>query len=260
MDLLFQNFKSLLKAKTPLYFLLVCFVLANTSCTQYNLLRNGEPVNNEAYEMGVFYQSSVTLFKIGDKLSISVWDHEELSIGSIYSINDVNEASGKWVIVNSNGEVKLPKIGAYKILGQSKEEAEAGISQLLAEDLVNPVVDIKIHNRGVTVLGEVGAPGVVDLGFEDLRLFEVLGKAGGFTGDANSKKVKLLRIINNVEHELTIDLTDKTDFRTKNIIVKDDDMIYVPHRRAKEARKIATTAAPIVGIVTSVAILVSQVK
>ena len=51
-----------------------------------------------------------------DKITISVWGQDELSVGSCYGIYNSNEVYGKWLMVDENGNIELPKLGSMKVL------------------------------------------------------------------------------------------------------------------------------------------------
>src|ERR1700743_3330941 len=62
-----------------------------------------------------------------DKISISCWGHDDLSVGSLYGIYNSNEVYGKWLMVNARGEVNVPKTGSFHIEGLTVSWAEASL-------------------------------------------------------------------------------------------------------------------------------------
>src|SRR6478752_1117870 len=63
------------------------------------------------------------IIKPDDKISVSIWNNEEISVGSIFGIYNSNEVYGKWVLVDVLGDVALPKIGKVKLSGLTCKSA-----------------------------------------------------------------------------------------------------------------------------------------
>ena len=93
-----------------------------------------------------------------DKVSVSVWDHEELSVGSIYGIYNSNEVYGKWLLVDAEGSLLLPKTGKLKVGGMTIAAATDAVVREYSRLIPQPLVTLKVLNREVTVLGEVKSP------------------------------------------------------------------------------------------------------
>lgn len=81
-----------------------------------------------------------------DKVSLSVWDHDELSVGSIYGNYSVNQVEGKWLLVNAQGNLDVPKVGSYHVEGLTLAEAKAQLEKILSKWVVNPQLNIKVLN------------------------------------------------------------------------------------------------------------------
>ena len=120
-----------------------------------------------------------------DVLGISVYGQSELS--SRQRITD-------------QGSVSIPLIGEISVGGLSVSEAQRRIERrfIEMEYLVKPVVTINIEEfspKFITVLGEVGSPGSIEIptGSNSLPIQMVIAGAGGFKGAANRSSVKVTR-------------------------------------------------------------------
>ena len=60
----------------------------------------------------------------GDKISLSVWGHDELSVGSVHSVYSIPEEAGKWLQIDESGDANLPQIGKVKLEGLTLLKAE----------------------------------------------------------------------------------------------------------------------------------------
>ena len=89
--------------------------------------------------------------------------------------------------VSEKGEIAIPMAGAVHLAGLNSEKAQQAVAErLVALDLVmNPRVTVTVENEamGITVLGEVHAPGIYELSGKHL-LSDLLATAGGMTTNA----------------------------------------------------------------------------
>lgn len=129
-----------------------------------------------------------------------------------------------------DGSIRMPLIGAVKLLGLTTEEAATAIAAKLRDGyLVDPQVSVSIEGRvrrSVTVLGQAQNPGVFEL--EEYRPFtvvEAIGMAGGATRIANTRRITLKRVGRKV---LTFDLDDITSGRVPDISLMDGDVLSIP--------------------------------
>lgn len=132
--------------------------------------------------------------------------------------------------LSEDGTITMPLIGSVRIQGLSTDQAAAAITRKLKDGyLVKPEVSVSIEARirkTITVLGQAQRPGVFELpAHRQLSLVEAIGMAGGVTRIANGKKISLKRAGGKVE---TVNLTDITTGKGKDISLRDGDVITIP--------------------------------
>lgn len=206
-----------------------------------------------------FYTPVEPVLSIGDKITMSVWGHEDLSIGSVNSIYSSGEETGKWLILDDEGKVNLPKIGRIKVAGLTTKEAGYLLEQRYSQILTNPIVNVRVLNHFITVLGEVNNPGRYSLGNEMVSLIEALGIAGGLSIYSKNDEIEVVRIINGQSVKLTVDLTDLTSLPHKNILLHPDDIIHVGVTKRKDNDRNLEKTTLIASIVTGVAVFISVI-
>lgn len=193
------------------------------------------------------------IIRVDDKISISIWNHSDYSLGSAYTVHNTNESYGKWLLVDKDSNIALPEIGATKLAGLTCTQASEKLKTLYGKKLVDPIVSVKVLNREITILGEVTQPGNYLLEKERNSITEVIGMADGFTTYANLKKVQLIRK----------DSSYSLDFRTMHqdvlhrINIEAGDIIVVPEKGSKRVNLNAPTMIAFSSAITAIVLVIS---
>ncbi|MDC7995352.1 polysaccharide biosynthesis/export family protein [Altibacter sp. HG106] len=130
-------------------------------------------------------------------------------------------------LVDTDGEIQFPVLGSIPVAGKTRGDVAAQLTELLKEYITDVVVDVRIVNFKVTVIGEVQTPGVFKIEDERVTLPQAIGLAGDFTEDGNRENVTVIREVNGKQRVTTVDFT-KTDFFTSEFFfLKQNDIVYV---------------------------------
>lgn len=229
-----------------------------TSCKTTNLLMEAKEERKTAQVLdSTFFFNPDYQYQIrkGDKISVSVWGQEELSIGSAYGIYNSNEVYGKWLLVDANGNIEIPKLGTTSVIGNTTIQLKDSLKARYSEWLIKPVVDIKVLNKEITVLGEVNAPQIVNLDKDYNTLLELITRCQGFDSYANLKYVKILRQQGEHVQVANLDLSESGNYLNKNIQLYPGDVMIVPSRKHKEFDKRVSTIIPFTTTISAAAIL-----
>ena len=153
--------------------------------------------------------------------------------------------------VQSNGNVKIPILGEFKISGISLKEAELLIEKRLAQYYKDPFVILEILNKRVYLFTSGSNAQVVNLPNDNTTLFEVLAQAGGITGVGNAKRIKIIRgdLRNPVVY--LIDLSKVESLPSSDLIMQANDIIYID--------PVINFATNITGDIASILSLVSSI-
>ena len=93
-------------------------------------------------------------------------------------------------LVNKEGKIPFPVLGEITVAGKTRMEVEKMLKQKLLNYVTDAVVDVRIVNFRITVLGEVTNPGVFIVKNERVTLPEAIGLAGDFTLDGSRKNIR----------------------------------------------------------------------
>ena len=207
---------------------------------------------NPIFQYNPDYQYKI---RKNDKISISVWGQDELSVGSIYGVYNSNEIYGKWLMVDAQGNIEIPKIGSKKVVGYTTIQLKDTLYHYLSKWLVNPIIDVKVLNKEITVLGEVKAPQTIVIDKERNTLFEIISKTGGFEYYADLKYIKIIRQENDETIISNINLTKSGDYMSKNIYLNPGDIVVVNSKWHKDFDKRISTIVPFTATISAFAIL-----
>jgi polysaccharide export outer membrane protein len=244
--------------------LLTCvFVLMLGSCSI-----NPSIMFKDGNTVQLSYDSSLvdSVYRIApsDLISVEVFSEggirlvEQPSLINPYNSSQANytgSTTPQEYLVDESGNVKLPLIGQIQLKGKSIREAEKSIEQRFTEFYNDPFVILKVLNRRVMVFPGTGGSGkVVELKNEKTTLIEVLAAAGGLTSTGKSKTIKIIRGDFRNPKIIRVNLQTLDAARNSDIRILANDIIYVePVPRISQ--EVLVQLAPIVGIVTSLALL-----
>lgn len=136
-------------------------------------------------------------------------------------------------IIDKNGNIEFPVLGTIAIAGLTRLEAITLLKSKLEEYLTDPIVNIRLVNFNITVLGEVNNPGTFTIQDEKVSLTEALGLAGDLTIYGNRKNILLTREVDGQKKFAVFDLTSSKVLASKNYYLAQNDVIYVEPNKAR---------------------------
>jgi polysaccharide biosynthesis/export protein len=146
--------------------------------------------------------------------------------------NNLNPAIG--YMVDNDGAISLPLVGKIKVLGLNTKEVADSITEKLQKYLVNPVVNVRMLNYNVSVMGEVNKPSVYTIPNERITLPEVLSLAGDLTIFARRDNVLVIRETDGKREFARVDLTKRDLFDSPYYYLQPNDVVYVEPGKGKK--------------------------
>lgn len=136
-------------------------------------------------------------------------------------------------LVDSNGMIDYPVLGKIKIGGLSKNQAIIHLQDLLKEHIKDAIVNIRILNFKLTVLGEVNRPGSFTIPSERITLLEALGQAGDLSIYGSRKNILILRENNGTTTTQRIDITKSDFINSEWYYLRQNDVVYVEPNKTR---------------------------
>ena len=135
-------------------------------------------------------------------------------------------------LVDSEGNIEFPILGTISVTGLSRQELQNKLKNKISEYVQDPIVNVRILNFQVTVLGEVKNPGTYDVRDEYLTLPQALGLAGDLTIFGERKNVLIIRQgENNTKKYNYLDLTDSNALSSPYYMLRQNDLIYIEPKK-----------------------------
>ena len=179
------------------------------------------------------------------------------------SVYNSNPGLGGY-LVNVDGNISFPIIGDIKVEGQTRQYIENYLKTEISKYVKDVVVDVRIMNFKVTVIGEVKKPGVYSIVDERVTLTEALALAGDLTADANRHAITIIREENDVQKVMKIDLTTTDLYSSSFYFLKQNDLVYVePSKKGVVKTGFVSDISILLSIVTvllSATILITNIN
>ncbi|MEZ5045893.1 MAG: polysaccharide biosynthesis/export family protein [Chitinophagaceae bacterium] len=138
-----------------------------------------------------------------------------------------NKSNTSNYALNANGEIELPVIGSIKLAGLTVIEATNLLKSRLSKYVNSPIVDLRLNNMNVTVLGDVKSPGVFSVKNGRVTLLEALGLAGDMNYSGQRKNVLVIREEEGVKKEIRVNMNTDSLFVSDVYFLKKNDVVYV---------------------------------
>jgi polysaccharide biosynthesis/export protein len=181
------------------------------------------------FETIVDTDSFTPRLKVNDIVSIYVSTYDmEASAPFNLIMNTGNSGQLIDYLVDIDGNIDFPVLGKVKLLGLTVDEAKELIKQKLSEGyLKDPIVNIRIQNFRVTILGAVNSPGTYPISGERVTIMEALGLAGDLNIKAKRDNILVVRDFNGTKTYTRVNLLNKEVFKSPVYFLTQNDVVYV---------------------------------
>jgi polysaccharide export outer membrane protein len=219
------------------------------SCTSYKnipyfknlpdstyVYKNGVKVNTTVYEELKIQPDDiiqVTIQTIDPELNNVMGTG--VQVGNNMQPSKSNTADITGYLVNKEGMIELPVAGKIKVGGLTTVEAKEVIRTKATVYYKEPVVNVRIVNFKVTVLGEVARPGAYVINGEKATILDALGQAGDMSIFGVRKNVLLSRLENGQQKMVRFDMNSTDIFESPYFYLRQGDVLYVQPSKGKAA-------------------------
>lgn len=182
------------------------------------------------------------------------------SLGS--SEGMVGQVELETYLVSNEGTIDFPVIGSIAVEGLTNIELAKKIKDEIEEYVKDPIVNVRILNFQISVLGEVNNPGTFSIEDDHISLSKALALAGDLT--IFGKRNNILVMGEEGEHKTYahLDLTDANVVNSPHYYLRQNDVVYVEprgtRRQSAGSTGIAATYLSIASVLASLIILFTK--
>lgn len=168
-----------------------------------------------------------TQYRVGprDELTITVWGYPDL--GSQVPVE--RDSRRNISIVQDNGRVSLPFLGAVSVAGLTVEEVRSTIERLYRRSVSAAQVDVVVVSylsKVVLLEGEFVNEGRIFLSNSTRTIGDAIAAAGGLTGGADTARAILVR--KGSEYRFDYLASAEGTDEAHQVLLQGGDRIYVP--------------------------------
>ncbi|MBS1584299.1 MAG: polysaccharide biosynthesis/export family protein [Bacteroidetes bacterium] len=213
-------------------------------------------------------KTSDYIIKAGDKVKVQSFNNlasvlYESTVSGVQSSVTVPEYEA---YVDNEGYIALPRAGKIKVAGHTQKSASEAVNQAYVGVINTPLFNVRVMNMRVKVLGAVNKQGMYYLEKENETLSEVLAMAEGVKYENMGKRLTLIRKGPDSSRALAFDLNAANlgNPRLNNIVMQDDDIVYVQPSRASvnsaKAQQYANFMAPLSLLINAAVLLITVTR
>ncbi|MEP6466256.1 MAG: polysaccharide biosynthesis/export family protein [Parafilimonas sp.] len=144
-----------------------------------------------------------------------------------------SNATGSGYLVSKDGYIDIPILGSIQAKGLTITQLKDTLSYRLDKYLQDPIINVRLLNYKVTVLGEVKQPATYTIPSERLTVVDAIGMAGDLTIYGKRENVLLIREENGERKFVRLNLNSSNIFESPYYYLKQNDIIYVEPNKSK---------------------------
>ncbi len=182
------------------------------------------------------------VYKPEDILIISVSAADPIAaqpfnLSIVSESRDVTSLTGREVqqtyLIDYKGNIEFPVLGTLHIAGLTRLALTTLLKEKISEYAKDPIVNIRLVNFTITVIGEVSDPGTFTIQNERITLPQALGLANDLTIFGKRKDVLLIREVDGKKKFAKIDLTTVNAVSSPLYYLQQNDVIIVEPNNAR---------------------------
>lgn len=179
------------------------------------------------------------------------------SIGSQERI--MGEVELETYLVTNEGTIEFPVIGTLEVDGLTNIELAKKIQNEIKEYVKDPLVNVRILNFQISVLGEVNNPGTFSIEDDHITLSKAIAMAGDLTIFGKRDNILVMGEDGDLKTYAYLDLTDASVVNSPHYNLRQNDVIYVEprgtRRQSAGSTGLAATYLSIASVLASLIIL-----
>jgi len=176
-----------------------------------------------------------------DIISITVWDHPELTIPA----GSERSAVQAGTMIANDGTIYYPYVGVLHLAGRTLAEARVLLTEKLGKFIEDVKLDVRMaafKSQRIYVVGEVKEPGIKNVNDLPPTMLEMINRSGGFASEADRRNITLTRAGQTYRVDL-LALYENGD-SSQNVLLEAGDVVNVWDRELNKVFVLGEVNAP----------------
>ncbi|APU66796.1 polysaccharide biosynthesis/export family protein [Christiangramia flava] len=253
--------RSIKSVSKYLYLSIISIFLLGSCATRDEVVYFQEPESLQGYQNLMDYEPTI---QKNDVLRIDVSSRNEEVVKPFQKNSNGQQSGGQsgnmsltGYLVDPKGFIQFPVFGNIEAAGKTRGEFQAEIEDKVRTMVTDAVVTVRIINFSVTVLGEVGSPGRVQVQDGRLTLPELFASVGDISYSGLRENIVVIREQNGEKSVGRVDMTSADVFKNPFYYLKQNDVVYVePTYKQVKSAGFITSYTGIFSLIASITGLV----
>lgn len=163
------------------------------------------------------------------RINVSGPDEEAIAPFMIKNTQSVGGGANNIIMytVGEDGTITLPYLGAVPVAGKTRLEAITLIRESLKRYVNEPIVDVRIENFRVTILGQT-RPQVIDFSeYDRPTVLDAIAMAGDLMMTAKRNDILVVREEGGMRQSYRLDIRDADIMNSPAYYLAQNDIIYI---------------------------------
>lgn len=162
-------------------------------------------------------------------------------------------------LVDSEGNIDFPLLGNLHVAGMTRLELTNLLKKRLTDGnyLSDPVVNVKLLNYKIAVMGEVTKPGTYPINSDRVSILDALSMAGDLTIYGKREDIKIIREENGIRTVAVVDLKSSDLFASPYFYLQQNDVVYVSPNKSRVGQSTYNSNLPL--LVSCLSVLISAI-
>lgn len=196
----------------------------------------------DSYHTGNQTSKNIIKFKKNDEITITVSSADGKS-AIPFNLPLISQSNGdsfngqrvlQSYLVNKDGYIQFPIIGEIKVLGMTQSELNKSLITKISKYVKDPIINIKITNFRISVIGEVRKPGVYNVRGQRMSVIEAISNAGDLSVYGKRKEILVIREDHNgIKHHKKLDITSSKILDSDFYYLHQNDIVMVSPNKAQ---------------------------
>ena len=184
---------------------------------------------------------ATAIFNLGNNTPAISGQTTASTMATAVFTTDLRNSNSTGYLVNKEGFIDFPVLGKLLVKGLTVSQLKDMLALKLDQYLKNPIVNARLLNYKITVLGEVNRPSSYTLQSERVSVIDAIGLAGDLTIYGKRENILLVREENGQRSFIRLNLNSSKIFQSPYYYLKQNDVVYIEPNKSKIASSDART-------------------